>query len=788
MPTCVTSIAPDGVRTGRVCAWPRRITAHCFHAFSVAFADIKPMASLCYKLCPNLCPKAKIIMATVILTAAGAAVAGPVGGLIGAIIGSQIDAQIFKSPAREGPRIKELDIQTSSYGSSIPAIFGAMRVAGSVIWATDLIETRSKKSGGKGKPAMVNFTYSAHMAVALSSRPIARVGRIWADGNLLRGAAGDFKVPVRFRFYSGHDDQTPDPLIASAEGAGNAPAFRGISYAMFEDFQLADFGNRIPSLTFEVFEREGDVPISDIAGAATNGVIASNSAETIQGYALEGTDAKSGLLPLLSAMPVFLRPEGDRLVLNDFWQHSGNTININIAAQLDTARYDPPRQNRQHRGLAPQSLTIRHYDPAREYQIGVQRSRRADTGRRAGQMELPATLSAGRARRLADLQLLQIQRFQRGWNGHAIMGADVLRAGDLITDGPGNDIWQITEIEHLGLVSRISAQQALGAKAVDFAVAEPGRSLPGEDSITGPTQLVLMDLPVLASADPQKMQIVVAAAGNTTSWRSASLSQNLGGNITPIGFTAPAAIMGAAENRLAAHSPYLYDNQNDIIVKLLHNDMQLPSGSGNPYAINAPYIWLSGEVMRYGLAAYLGGSRYRISRLLRGCNGTDLKIASHQTADIFVLLETDTLRLLDDIPTSNGMNLNIEAIGIGDETPAMASLKITGLALKPLPPVHGKAQFTALGDIALSWIRRSRVDYGWQDGVEQPLTEDTENYAVRVLSNGQPLAELGASANNLIIPAATFSSWNVTAPNIVTFEIRHIGKFAQSEPLAIILS
>lgn len=727
-------------------------------------------------------------MATVILTAAGAAVAGPVGGLIGAIIGSQIDTQIFKSPAREGPRIKELDIQTSSYGSNIPAIFGVMRVAGSVIWATDLMETRSKKSAGKGKPATVNFTYSAHMAVALSSRPLARIGRIWADGNLLRGAAGDFKVPVRFRFYSGHDDQNPDPLIASAEGAGNAPAFRGISYVMFEDFQLADFGNRIPSLTFEVFEREGDVSISDIVGAVTDGMIIGNSRETVQGYALEGTDAKSGLSPLLSAMPVFVRPQGDHLALNDFWQGSGNLVNINTAAQLDTAQYDPPRQSRQHKGLAPQSLALRHYDPAREYQIGVQRSRRADTGRRAGQMELPATLRANWARRLADLQLLQIQRFQRGWNGHVTMGVDILKAGDLITDGSSSDIWQITEIEHLGLVSRISARQALGADPGDFAVAEPGRSLPGEDTIIGPTQIVLMDLPVLASADPQKMQIVVAAAGNTSSWRSASLSQNLNGNIIPIGFTAAGAIMGAAENRLAPHSPYLYDNQNYIIVKLLHDDMQLPSGSGTPQAINAPYIWLSGEVMRYGLAEYLGGARYRISRLLRGCHGTDVKISSHLIGDKFVLLETDTLRLLDDIPVSNGTNLNIEAIGIGDENPVIAALNITGLAIKPLPPVHGNAHFTALGDIALSWIRRSRVDYGWQDGVEQPQAEDTENYTIHVSSNGQTFAELGAITNNLIIPAAILSSWNVAAHSIVIFEVRYIGKFAQSEPLAIQLS
>ena len=41
---------------------------------------------------------------------------------------------------RRGPRLGDLAVQTSSYGSAIPRIYGRMRVAGTVIWATDLKE------------------------------------------------------------------------------------------------------------------------------------------------------------------------------------------------------------------------------------------------------------------------------------------------------------------------------------------------------------------------------------------------------------------------------------------------------------------------------------------------------------------------------------------------------------------------------------------------------------------------------------------------------------------------
>ena len=132
-------------------------------------------------------------MATLVLTVVGGIVGGPVGAAIGAAVGQQIDAQIFKPKGREGPRLADLKIQASTYGQQIPQLFGTMRVAGSVIWATDLIERRNKRGGGKGRPSTTEYSYAVSLAVALSSRPIRRIGRIWADGNLLRGSSGTFQ-------------------------------------------------------------------------------------------------------------------------------------------------------------------------------------------------------------------------------------------------------------------------------------------------------------------------------------------------------------------------------------------------------------------------------------------------------------------------------------------------------------------------------------------------------------------------------------------------------------------
>jgi hypothetical protein len=58
---------------------------------------------------------------------------------------------------------------------------------------------------------------------------------------------------VVMRVHTGAEDQAPDPLIAAVEG--DAPAYRGTAYVVFEDLPLGAYGNRPPQLSFEVFHR-----------------------------------------------------------------------------------------------------------------------------------------------------------------------------------------------------------------------------------------------------------------------------------------------------------------------------------------------------------------------------------------------------------------------------------------------------------------------------------------------------------------------------------------------------
>src|SRR5437868_407699 len=234
-------------------------------------------------------------MATLVLSTVGNALGGPVGGAIGALIGQSIDQQLL-GPVRRGPRLNDLNVQTSSYGTQIPRIYGAMRVAGTVIWATDLVES-SQTSGAKGQPD-VTYSYSVSLAVAVSSRPVAAIKRIWADGKLLRGENGNFKVSTTFRFYDGSEDQQIDSLIASAEGITKTPAYRGLALAIFENLELADFGNRIPFLTFEIMGDSVPPSVGAVMTDASNGLIAADAQQQLGGYAAYGQSIRSAIQPV----------------------------------------------------------------------------------------------------------------------------------------------------------------------------------------------------------------------------------------------------------------------------------------------------------------------------------------------------------------------------------------------------------------------------------------------------------------------------------------------------------
>lgn len=192
--------------------------------------------------------------------------AGPIGTVIGFAIGAIVGAFLFPTKQQtirtEGPRLSELKVQSAQYGQAIPKVYGTMRVAGNILWASQVRETAHEETttvGGKGgmdkSQQIINttYTYSVSLAIGLCEGPIVGIRRIWANGKLW----WDFNTPPLFKtipcvVYRGTTTQLPSPVLEADKGVGEVPAFRGMAYVVFEDLQLEEFNNSVPNFEFEV--------------------------------------------------------------------------------------------------------------------------------------------------------------------------------------------------------------------------------------------------------------------------------------------------------------------------------------------------------------------------------------------------------------------------------------------------------------------------------------------------------------------------------------------------------
>lgn len=187
-----------------------------------------------------------------------------------ALMAVQIGLQM--SQRIKGPRLDELKVSVSDYGTPLPRFWGIRRFECPIDWAEDLREEKntSKTKGGKYD----EYKYYGTFRVIVADQEIDDVTRIWMDRRLVydvtkegpisaaslfrpAGSTGPIKLSSgeNMRIYLGTEDQEVDPRYQAwcedRYGADSAPALRGVANIVFEDIPLELFGNRIPQVTVE---------------------------------------------------------------------------------------------------------------------------------------------------------------------------------------------------------------------------------------------------------------------------------------------------------------------------------------------------------------------------------------------------------------------------------------------------------------------------------------------------------------------------------------------------------
>lgn len=207
-------------------------------------------------------------MAQEILGIAGAVIGGiyggPQGAQLGFMIGSAVGAIIDGPDVINGPKLSDAPTQTSSDGGPIPMGWGVVHTKGNIIQMNPIQEIEVKESQGKGMGTTIKTTHRLRtFAIGICrsrTGPISKILRIWENDKLVYDfrdfpaihISETWAYAQNLTIYLGDESQLPDPELEGHTGVGNTPAYRGLSYIVWNNYDITEFGSAIPQYRFEV--------------------------------------------------------------------------------------------------------------------------------------------------------------------------------------------------------------------------------------------------------------------------------------------------------------------------------------------------------------------------------------------------------------------------------------------------------------------------------------------------------------------------------------------------------
>lgn len=751
-----------------------------------------------------------------------------IGGFIGSTIGGMIDNMLFPVK-QEGPRLDDLSVTVSTYGNPIPLLYGPEnRVAGNIIWSTGLLETTKTSRQGKGGPSVqtTEYAYRASFAVALcqgqrapgQGSGIVGIRKIWANNKLIYDVdAATPPVPVglyeALRIYPGDFSQNPDPTIESYVGVGATPAYRGTAYVVFQDLQLADFGNRLPNLEFLV-EAQEEITVSEVVydvaarcGLDTNLISTLNVGDyTVRGFAIgQAASGVGALQPLALAYDFDVAEVAGALrcarrgtsplgiiTLEQLGGHDG----------LSERSGDIISWQRTRVTALPRQATVTFPDPDRDWQPNSQSAQRsAGSADNALSSSVPLVLTADEGRALADRLLWE------AWTGQQTATAQTddrwisIEPGRIyyVETPAGYEAARITRVTRgwngvIDLEIRRDRAEVYqpSSTGVPSTVPENGLNLPGL------TEVILLDIPLLLDGDDAKGSgFYWGFVGSGQGWRGADFLRSVDddGPFSDVEPQGRELVVGEVAEALPGVTlPFDpdedWDNLNTIIVTLRRSDMRLESLTdaqvlaGGNAAYVGPLGNTDGEVIQFANADMVEPGVYELSRLRRGQRGTDYAWGGHVAGDQFVLLQAGDLKRADFGLTDLNQERFYKGVSLltqEADTDAVAFVN-TGRGLAPYSPTD--LAVDGATDLTLSWTRRSRI--GWPALQPPPLAEESELYVVRIMDGASVVREVEVTEPSFLYTVAMQTADFGGAVTDLTWRVAQVsqavgpGAFAES--------
>lgn len=242
------------------------------------------------------------------------------------------------------------------------------------------------------------------------------------------------------------------------------------------------------------------------------------------------------------------------------------------------------------------------------------------------------------------------------------------------------------------------------------------------------SKLEILDIRVLPyERDYNRGRVLLAAVGLSFGWKGAIVFANFYGEKKVVAeFDAPCT-MGSCITRLLPSRGNIIDRKSRVVVNLMEGI--LTSATDEEFAAGKNLALIGNEIVQFQNAILLKERQYELSYFVRGKYGSEYDQYSNQR---FVLLDSSVQDV--EVPHDMiGSELEFSFLSKGHSIDKMQKLSISYEAkcLQPLTPVHIRSYIMGK-ELVIKWIRRSRANMVWRNGVDIPLAEEEEMYIVNL--------------------------------------------------------
>ena len=412
----------------------------------------------------------------------------------------------------------------------------------------------------------------------------------------------------------------------------------------------------------------------------------------------------------------------------------------------------------------PASAKISYVSNAGDFMQAVAEARRlAGTSGRVSQAELPIVLEPEQAGQIAESWLHEAWSARERASFRLPPTSIALEPGDMVVvTREGTDrLYRLIEVGEHGV-------REVEARAIDpeiyGGIAVPPRTPPaGPGSGLGTSLVEFLDLPLLRGDEPPEAGYVAASQ---TPWPGGVAiygSPEATGFLLRAVATASATI-GVTLTSLSSGPLGLFDRASRLQVEissgelLSASELQVFAGANAAAIRNEAGEW---EVLQFTTATLISPRVYELSGLLRGQAGTEYAMRAPLPAGARVVLLNGAHVSVNLAPAEIKLPLlwryGPSSRDIGDASYLGAVHAFQGAGLRPLSPAHVRGTRSS-GNLAITWVRRTRSGGDSWDTEDVPLSEAAEAYEVDILDGSTVKRTIAVTA-----PAAVYTSAEQTA-------------------------